>query len=132
MQEKSGIFAKIFFMSVDELRNLIENKILYDIIQYCELNGKSPIEFINNTLRDNLTIMKYGDKPPMFNKIEKDKSFFENEEKNSDETMVNVNKEEENIEKKIILVNTPLEIPDNLPVFEEVEVKPKKRKLKTK
>ncbi len=27
-------------MSVDELRNLIENKILYDIIQYCELNDK--------------------------------------------------------------------------------------------
>lgn len=38
-------------MSVNELRNLIENKILYDIIQYCELNDKSPIDVVNKILR---------------------------------------------------------------------------------
>lgn len=109
-------------MSVDELRNLIENKILYDIIQYCELNDKSPIDVVNKVLKDNLIIMKYGDKPPMFN----DKpEFVQLEEVKS------VSHEEElfSSEEKPILVDTPLQIPDTLPVFEE-EIQPKKKRRK--
>lgn len=109
-------------MSVDELRNLIENKILYDIIQYCELNDKSPIDVVNKILKDNLIIMKYGDKPPMFDNKPK---FVQLEEVKS------VLHEEESSfsEEKPILVDTPLQIPDVLPVFEE-EVQPKKKRRK--
>lgn len=59
-------------MSVDELKEQIDDKILYEIIEYCELNGKLVVDIINKTLKDSITIMKYGDKPPMFN--EKPKS----------------------------------------------------------
>lgn len=121
MQEKSSIFAKnIFYMSVDELRDLIDGKVLSDIIQYCELNGKSPLDVVNKTLKDNLIIMKYGDKPPMF--IEPPKAVQLEEE-----SIVSVKEAEPITEKKPVLVDTPLEIPDVLPVFQE-ETPPKRKK----
>lgn len=121
MQEKSSIFAKnIFYMSVDELRDLIDGKTLSDIIQYCELNGKSPLDVVNKTLKDNLIIMKYGDKPPMF--IEQPKT-VPLEEK----PIVLVKEITSIAEKEPVLVDTPLEIPDVLPVFQE-ETLPKRKK----
>lgn len=107
-------------MSVDELRDLIDGKTLSDIIQYCELNGKSPLDVVNKTLKDNLIIMKYGDKPPMF--IETPKA-VQLEEK----PIISVKEAEPIIEKKPVLVDTPLEIPDVLPVFQE-ETPPKRKK----
>jgi len=109
-------------MSVDELIDLIDVKILSDIIQYCELNDKSPSDVVNKTLKDNLIIMKYGDKPPMF--IDSLKT-VQLEEK----PIISVRETEAIVEKKTVLVDTPLEIPDVLPVFEE-EVQPKKKRRK--
>ena len=77
-------------------------------------------------MKDNLIIMKYGDKPPMF--IEPPKTVQLEEEP------IVLAKEITSIaEKEPVLVDTPLEIPDVLPVFqEETPPKRKKRQLNVK
>lgn len=123
-------------MTITELKEQIDEDILSDLIQYCELNN-IPFNVINKMLKDSLTVMKYGDKPPMFIKHDVKK---ENKEEKVIETpeIVEVPEEaneveEVKVEREIVLVDTPLEIPDVLPVFEDVEIsKKKKRRLNAK
>lgn len=104
-------------MDVNDIKNNISDKIVNDIIEFCLLNEKDPLIFINSKLKDALTIAKYGDKPPMF--VDK-KNVVQKNTINDDEN-------KDVVEKEVKLVDTPLEIPDNLPVFQEEE-KPKRKK----
>lgn len=110
-------------MTTVELKELIDEDILSNLIQYCELNNIS-FDIINKMLKDSLTIMKYGDKPPMFNSSNNKVSYKEVLIDKSNENHENI--EIDNEKSNIVLVDTPLEIPDVIPTF--VEETPKKRK----
>lgn len=130
MQEKKCIFAKIFFyMTTVELKELIDEDILYNLIQYCELNNIS-FDIINKMLKDSLTVMKYGDKPPMFNSSNNKVSYKEVIMDKSDKIHENI--EIENEKSNVVLVDTPLELPDVVPVFTEEIPKKRKRTLNVK
>lgn len=111
-------------MTTGELKELIDEKILSDLIQYCELNNIT-FGIINKMLKDSLTIMKYGDKPPMFN----------NETFSNDVIVEKFNetkKSDEVDNSKIVLVDTPLEVPDLIPSFTNEKPKKSKRTLNVK
>lgn len=122
-------------MTITELKEQIDENILSDLIQYCELNN-IPFNIINKMLKDSLIVMKYGDKPPMFNKpnikkeVKEEKVIEIHEVIESPEKVEKI--EEIKAEREIVLVDTPLEIPDVLPVFEEEVPKKKKRRLNAK
>lgn len=114
-------------MTTEELKELIDEKILSDLIQYCELNNIT-FGIINKMLKDSLTIMKYGDKPPMFNSEVSHKDVIV--EKINETPKSN---EADNIDNsKIVLVDTPLEVPDLIPSFTNEKPKKSKRTLNVK
>lgn len=116
-------------MTTVELKELIYEDILSDLIQYCELNNIS-YDIINKMLKDSLTVMKYGDKPPMFNCSNNKVPYKEVVIDESDKIHENI--EIENKKSNVVLVDTPLELPDVMPTFTEEMPKKRKRTLNVK
>lgn len=66
---------------IDLYKNIDEN-ILKEIYEYCDINNISYSNFINEKLKNSIIIEKYGEKPPFFN-VEKQIAFYEFNIKNS-------------------------------------------------
>lgn len=56
-----------------DLNNVIDKKIIDDILEFCELNSIDYKEFINSSLDKAIVIEKYGEIPSFFNKKKENK-----------------------------------------------------------